>query len=56
MVNIFEAFKYICLQQRSLESKMSTENFRKTLVQLIREATEGELENLAIDVENEKLG
>jgi hypothetical protein len=52
MVNLYQAFRNVCLQQRRVDTRMSPENFRKTLVQMLAESTDGELENLAIDVED----
>lgn len=51
MVNVLEAFKNICLQQRATATMQSHENFRETLVKLFQEASNDELDNLAIDIE-----
>lgn len=52
MIDLYAAIINVCLQQRVIATKKSNEQFRSTLIQLIQDATDDELTNLAIDAVN----
>lgn len=54
VADLHRALKNTCLQQRRLATRQSPDHFRATLVQLIKDASDHELENLAIDIEMEE--
>jgi len=54
--NLLKTFHSICLQQRRVETKQTTDQFRKTLIQLFSDASDSEMDNLSIDVEHDLIG
>lgn len=53
--DLLKTFKALCMQQRRADTVVSALLFRRALVSLFTDASDSALDNLAIDVEAERM-